>query len=251
MTFEENEEPGSRALRYILTLVAWHKATRAVIQVADLAIKVQKLPEICLVRLADYSSDAVDDVKTNSQGIVDSLNAQIADEYANDEEAGRSISQWIEEQCIMPNTIWPYRVHAEAGLMALLKMVQEGSVDFGDEPYKSTIKFFEEVRECTIGASKKCCYMCHLLGEYMFNESSENLTPTIHLPGTHGHVFPWDPPSFGIPDTILDKLAQKLRQDIIRLAVNNASTITNRSGQSSPTSDSGDRRRVSFTYTWD
>ncbi|KAI0781891.1 hypothetical protein C8Q75DRAFT_545321 [Abortiporus biennis] len=82
-------------------------------------------------------------------------------------------------------------------------------------------------------------------------ELSENLTLPTHLPGTHGHVFPWDPPSFGIPDMILEKLVQKLRQDIICLAFKNASTISNRSGQLSPTSDEGEGRRITFTYTWD
>ncbi|KAI0781882.1 hypothetical protein C8Q75DRAFT_840013 [Abortiporus biennis] len=177
---KSEEEFGATWLQF-----SWHKATHAAVQVVDLAIKVQKLPEICLVRLADYSSDAINNVKTNGQEIV----------------------------------------HAEAGLMALLKNTQERSIDFGDEPYGSTVKFFTQIRECAIGASKKCCYMCHLLGEYMFNNSSENLT--LHLPGSYGYVFLWDPPSFGIPDMILEKLAQKLRQDVIRLAVKNVLTISN------------------------
>ena len=57
---------------------------------------------------------------------------------------------------------------------------------------------------------------------------------TIRLPGSHGHVFPWDPPSFGVPDAILVKLAQKLREDILRLATANARMIIDRSEHSNP-----------------
>ena len=56
---------------------------------------------------------------------------------------------------------------------------------------------------------------------------------TLRLPGSHGHVFPWDPPSFGVPDAILVKLAQKLREDILRLATANARMIIDRSEESS------------------
>ena len=61
---------------------------------------------------------------------------------------------------------------------------------------------------------------------------------SLCLPGTHGHILPWDPPSFGIPEGVLAELAEKLRQEAIRLAIKNATKKITRSGQSSPASRS-------------
>ena len=63
----------------------------------------------------------------------------------------------------------------------------------------------------------------------------------VHLPGSHGHIFPWDPPAFGIPDEVLVILAKTLQADAVRLAIEKTSERANRSGwQSSPTSESDD-----------
>ena len=60
----------------------------------------------------------------------------------------------------------------------------------------------------------------------------------LRLPGTHGQLFPWDPPSLGIPDKVLAEMASQLRKDVIKLA--RTSTTIDRTTQSSPTSQLGD-----------
>ncbi|KAL4247566.1 hypothetical protein ABKN59_007744 [Abortiporus biennis] len=60
----------------------------------------------------------------------------------------------------------------------------------------------------------------------------------LRLPGSHGRAVPWDPSSSGILDEILAKLAQKLRQDVLNLAIKNASMTIDKSRQSSPASGS-------------
>ena len=120
---EQDEKPGARALRYMLTLVAWHSATRAIIKLSRKAGRAARMPEVSLVQLADHSRDAAQDVMTNGRTILKSLKAQIDDEYDPLEDGTRMI-QWIEDNCKIPNRIRPFRVHAEAGLMALLKMAE-------------------------------------------------------------------------------------------------------------------------------
>ena len=40
-----------------------------------------------------------------------------------------------------------------------------------------------QMQPCAIGVSKKCCYMCYLLGEYMFGNTPGKLCPSSkHLP---------------------------------------------------------------------
>ena len=150
------------------------------------------MPEVSLVQLADHSRDAAQDVMTNGRTILKSLKAQIDDEYDPLEDGTRMI-QWIEDNCKVPQAdeaIRPLRVHAEAGLMALLKKAQGlpplGScVDKGGMVrgvpsicvnwfmfrFSSQLDFVSEMQDCAIGVSKKCCYMCYLLGEYLFEDA--------------------------------------------------------------------------------
>jgi hypothetical protein len=106
-----------------------------------------------------------------------------------------------------------------------------------------------------IGASKKCCWTCHRLGEKLFDMQHHGLVlgtrlqPTrkalsmfngesstlilfksaespfsiridikLQLPGTHGIVFGWDPPSFGVPSAIWEDLARELREMVVQVA---------------------------------
>ena len=59
---------------------------------------------------------------------------------------------------------------------------------------------------------------------------------SLRLPGSHGHVFPWDPPSFGVPDNVLASMATRLRKEIIKCAIDKAPRRKDQSQQSSPTS---------------
>ena len=49
-------------------------------------------------------------------------------------------------------------------------------------------------------------------------------------------MVPWDPPPFGIPEEILEKLTKKLIDEVIRLGSLNHNTGDNEGRQSSPQS---------------
>ena len=67
----------------------------------------------------------------------------------------------------------------------------------------------------------------------------------LYLPGSHGHIFPWDPP-FGAPNNVLRSLAATLRDETVRLAIDNAAQKVTRSEQSSPASQSDSDERPEF-----
>lgn len=41
----------------------------------------------------------------------------------------------------------------------------------------------------------------------------------VQLPGTHGTIFQWDPPHFGISKEVLQELVDELKKEVVRLAV--------------------------------
>ncbi len=53
---------------------------------------------------------------------------------------------------------------------------------------------------------------------------------------THGYIVPWDPPRFGIPDLVMQELADKLVNEAARHAAVEAKVLSNASQQSSPES---------------
>jgi hypothetical protein len=69
------------------------------------------------------------------------------------------------------------------------------------------------------------------------------------VPGTHGIVFPWAPPSFGIPKPVLEQLEQNLIQKLTNITeewIENAALqdYLRRSRPSSPD-------RFGFEYRFD
>jgi hypothetical protein len=63
---------------------------------------------------------------------------------------------------------------------------------------------------------------------------------TFLVPGTHGIVFPWTPPSYGIPKLILEQLEQKLIEKLTEVTENwiASQSISHSTRQSSPASQS-------------
>ncbi|KAH8828861.1 hypothetical protein DL96DRAFT_1595813 [Flagelloscypha sp. PMI_526] len=57
-----------------------------------------------------------------------------------------------------------------------------------------------------IGVSKKCCYLCFRLRQYL----QEHGRGTIWVPGTHGTIYGWSPPPFPIPTSVLRNLEDDL-----------------------------------------
>jgi len=85
---------------------------------------------------------------------------------------------------------------------------------------------------------KKSCLCCHWLGELLVGGNGQGFL----LPGTHGIVFPWTPPLFGIPEPILEQLEQKLILKLIKVTETwiQSLPVPPSSHQSLPTSSSHD-----------
>ena len=132
MSLGKDESFGAHALRYLSTLRAWHIAARSVIMLVRKAYEIRRTPGVSLVRLRDRPNEAIDDVRRNGQAIIDSLNAQIAAEYTSDSQEGKLVAQWMEKNCRIPERIGPFRVHSEAGLMAMLMIAEANPGDLGD-----------------------------------------------------------------------------------------------------------------------
>ena len=63
-----------------------------------------------------------------------------------------------------------------------------------------------EAGNAMIAVSRKCCWCCDWLGK--------NLETEFTLPGTHGIMYPWDPPKVGIGISVLQKLEAELWQEL-------------------------------------
>jgi len=100
--------------------------------------------------------------------------------------------------------------------------------------------------ETAIGVGKKCCWCCWRLSELLDQEASKRslrnqdagsgshpgIPPHFVLRGTHGSIFPWYPPQFGIPPGILETLRDELVEQLYSEARIFRSTVS----QSSPES---------------
>jgi hypothetical protein len=62
------------------------------------------------------------------------------------------------------------------------------------------------------------------------------------VPGTHGIVFPWTPPLFGIPIDVLNQLEDMLIEKLVEVTGNalGERSVARSSRQSSPASQSAD-----------
>ena len=56
--------------------------------------------------------------------------------------------------------------------------------------------------EAVISVAQKCCWCCDWL--------SKILEMQFTLPGTHGVMYPWDPPKVGVSELVLKKLEGEL-----------------------------------------
>ncbi|KAI0764178.1 hypothetical protein BD413DRAFT_195522 [Trametes elegans] len=124
--------------------------------------------------------------------------------------------------------------HAEARLMALVldqqsrHAVVKLPMSGGD-----LNALFSASGRIDIGVSNKCCYCCDILAKLIHTSTQGDLA--CSLPGTHGTIFPWLPPPFGVTTEHLqqmrDKLFKKFHDIVTTRILNPAST------QSSPVSD--------------
>ena len=114
-------------LRYLRKNTAWIAAVKSVPKFLTGA---PHAPKISLVRLADHSPSAYDDVKNNWRRIVEDLKNRISVKHARSSELRNKAIGWIDDH-FQPELSkgLPFRVHAEAGLMALLRVAETLSQD--------------------------------------------------------------------------------------------------------------------------
>ncbi|XP_006462305.1 hypothetical protein AGABI2DRAFT_119155 [Agaricus bisporus var. bisporus H97] len=204
------EGKGEQVFRYMRTLTAWITASRVVIGALR---KLGKPLSASIVTLSDYSSEALSQMEELQDDIIGQLKAELAYSTWLDRQAERLRKSLVE------GTVKAPRVHAEAGLMALAKVARDGTTNL--EPQEVKEVFMAD--PVLIGVSKKCCYMCSLLGQALSAGSTADFNGVImQLPGTHGHMFSWDPPQFGVSQSVLDELADNLKRKVVELAERHA-----------------------------
>jgi hypothetical protein len=103
---------------------------------------------------------------------------------------------------------------------------------------------FPQNADQVVGVSKKSCLCCYWLAQLLEVDSSDSFV----VPGTHGIVFPWTPPSFGIPESVLKQLEQKLIQKLTEVTEDwiQKKPVQSYSRQSSPASQSSSSEDFGF-----
>ncbi|TFK89002.1 hypothetical protein K466DRAFT_46278 [Polyporus arcularius HHB13444] len=109
------------------------------------------------------------------------------------------------------------RVHAEAGLMALDAHLHGAEVP-ADMQEIATI-FEHGIGALPVGITGKCCPACTRL--------SKRLLDGHHfiLPDSHGVVYPWSPPPFGVPPHVLRALRDDLVAAVVQWAIEQADSM--------------------------
>ncbi|RDX50257.1 hypothetical protein OH76DRAFT_1482409 [Lentinus brumalis] len=122
-------------------------------------------------------------------------------------------------------------VHAEAGLMALDMHLRKTEQKDMEDTTRKVADTFTQLNALPIGLAKKCCWACFRLSELL--QQDADVHREFILPGSHGVMFPWTPPPFGIPSSIWRIFREELIQMIVDWAIAQVDHL-NTSRQSSP-----------------
>ncbi|RDX48579.1 hypothetical protein OH76DRAFT_1520472 [Lentinus brumalis] len=121
-------------------------------------------------------------------------------------------------------------VHAEAALMSLVSGdLRKREVDVSGMPMP--IAGLLPPGPIPVGLSERCCCCYWLLDELLKSGRGTAANSALILSGTHGVIFPWQPPP-GVPREVLETMRKKLL-DILH-HVFEAHTVRPESGQTSP-----------------
>ncbi|TFK82797.1 hypothetical protein K466DRAFT_603381 [Polyporus arcularius HHB13444] len=124
-------------------------------------------------------------------------------------------------------------VHGEAALINILSAgdLQEHMVNVCGEP--TPIASLLSSGSMPVGVSKRCCFCCWLLAE-LLKPGSRGIAAqsAFVLRGTHGTIFPWQPPP-GVPRAVLEAMRKELLT-IFNRAFNQALGVRPQSAQTSP-----------------
>ncbi|KAI0357016.1 hypothetical protein OH77DRAFT_1423306 [Trametes cingulata] len=231
-----NKEPAEDAVghlwRYLQTLTAWRSAAEAFCCL--------RIPPQPLVVYQLRSSPTLTIDKGHVEEFVNSYLAAVKEHCGGSEGAAYENADaflkkaFYEKDGRQVKTPVPPTLHAEAALMALARSryhPSEAQQVQGLESVDSILTSDQVV----IGVSKKCCHCCSLFAEHMSSSSEEDQKLEFVLPGTHSIIYPWLPPTFGVPDHVLASMRAALLATFHRVALEHDAGLA--STQFSPTSD--------------
>ncbi|KAI0759235.1 hypothetical protein BD413DRAFT_675065 [Trametes elegans] len=236
---ESGENPVSHVQRFLRTLTAWYTACNALFF---------HVRQVTSLHISSFHTGAHFTISTAEVHAFRTryVAAMFPHPAVSDTPAVRKQIDLILD-LLLPKAVKTVVTHAEAGLMALVLDQRSRhavvKLPMGDGDLNA---LFTVLGRMDIGVSKKCCYCCNLLAKLINASPQGGLT--LSLPGTHGTIFPWLPPSFGI-DTehlqqIRDKLFIQFHDIVMKQIVDLAST------QSSPVSDNS-QEESTIDQWWD
>ncbi|KAI0758640.1 hypothetical protein BD413DRAFT_599143 [Trametes elegans] len=199
---ESGESPVSHVQRFLRTLTAWYTACNALFytvrQVTSFSLFSFHTGAFCSIPMKDilaFRKSYWTYAKTRSAALDQSSAAK------------DKINLFLDS--LLPKRELNVVTHAEAGLMALVLDQQSRhavvKLPMSDGDLNA---LFSASGRIDIGVSKKCCYCCDILANLIHISTQGGLT--FSLPGTHGTIFPWNPPPFGINTEQLQQMRDKL-----------------------------------------
>ncbi|KAH8833080.1 hypothetical protein DL96DRAFT_1584591 [Flagelloscypha sp. PMI_526] len=210
-------------IRYLNSLCTWYTA------VAKLQTFVSKSSTPPIVyHVTMVSPDRKDTFDFHRKQFIESVVA-----HSSDEEERKAIRAQLEHT--MTNTGFSDHVrgmttaknsnsptyHAEAIAMALGAAIRENTSFLADSgPHLQFLRtIFQPQSKTFIGANKKCCWFCWRLYE------AYNKTGSVYdMAATHGKVYPWAAPPFGLSASILEDIWKHVKEAIFEATLNHPVT---------------------------
>ena len=126
VVYESGDTLGAPVFRYFRLLTELFPATSAMMRFLR---KTKKAPQAFVVVPADRSRAAYESASGARAAILTELKARVRSDPRSDDDAHQWQCAWLDEKCVLPavGNARPFRVHAEAGVMALLKLLETSS----------------------------------------------------------------------------------------------------------------------------
>ncbi|KAH9939764.1 uncharacterized protein BXZ73DRAFT_99396 [Epithele typhae] len=221
------ENEGQVVLRYLLMIVAPFTACSVVLP------RVRRLPgtpEISIVELTDHRREASRVAEEQYMNVLlERVSKNITVSKRQPAEIERA-SKWLRELASHEFEVTrPLHVHAEAGLIGLLKLPTSSD---NHEVVQHLQAHFD--RSLGVRVSQKSCATCALLWKLTSGDKE------VCISGSHGQVVPRDPPSFGMDDSVLEGIASALCKKMADVAFAQAEELEVSGRTSSPTASEED-----------
>jgi len=177
----------------------------------------------------------------NRELVINELDAFLDSVVApiNDKDDRDDARDWIKKEIIVKAVMTNPAVHAEAGMMGLVNIVNmDTQLEFCSGPsseLNGVLASVLKTDEVVIGVSKKCCWCCWRLYKWFEAHRSSpaapgqdsdrpsvsptTILPTMLLIGSHDTIFPWCPPQLGIPIEFLRELLKDLKHILMKVSL--------------------------------